>query len=269
MDKIRGILKRKINFIHWNAGSDNYMSLEMEFIDLVFETPELGKLMKNIILKDKIDSAWLQDVFNSHLLLHAIRKTEPHNALPTFYDKEIETRTHLWNNFEKVIKEEQKEITKNDRRTFSLKEIKESTFSHYNKKNEYHLKKLYIDLVQEIDLYSTETYNKPTDQAITFDNDSGILTIGKKEIKLSKKGKETDAKQLMATLFKTPIGEWKYKDEILLDWGYNEEDQDIIPKNKIYFSAKTIKDEILKIAHIDDFIEFNTSKARINPKYRN
>jgi uncharacterized protein Smg (DUF494 family) len=57
-------------------------------------------------------------------------------------------------------------------------------------------------------------------------------------------------------------------DEILEDWGYNDEDQKDTPKNKVYFAGQKINNSVALKTQIDDFIECNTSKARINPKYR-
>src|SRR3989338_906515 len=101
-----------------------------------------------------------------------------------------------------------------------------------------------------------------------FDAKRGILSFAGQEIELSKKGKETDAVLLMKTLLKEETNEWKHNDEILTDWGYNDDDQKVVPKNKVYFAGQKINNVVALKTQIDDFIECNTSKARINPKYR-
>jgi hypothetical protein len=101
-----------------------------------------------------------------------------------------------------------------------------------------------------------------------FDEKTGILKFAGQKIELSKKGKETDAVLLMKTLLKVENDDWKHNDEILEDWGYNDEDQKDTPKNKVYFAGQKINNAIALKTQIDDFIECNTSKARINPKYR-
>ncbi len=101
-----------------------------------------------------------------------------------------------------------------------------------------------------------------------FDAKRGVLKFAGKEINLAKKGKETDAVLLMKTLLKVKGDDWKHNDEILADWGYNDEDQKDTPKNKVYFAGQKINNAVALKTQIDDFVECNTSKARINPKYR-
>lgn len=130
-----------------------------------------------------------------------------------------------------------------------------------------------INLVLE-DIFIKEINNKykkdnPKNVLEKFDTKRGVLKFAGKEIELSKKGKETDAVLLMKTLLKETTTEWKHNDEILEDWGYNDEDQKRTPKNKVYFAGQKINNAVALKTQIEDFIECNTSKARINPKYRN
>ena len=99
-----------------------------------------------------------------------------------------------------------------------------------------------------------------------FDSKTGILTFGGKKIELSKNGKETDPVLLMKTLIKKEEWEWVHNDEIFEDWGIREDEQ--VSKNKIYFALQKINTTMGLVAQIDDFIEWGTKKARINPKYR-
>lgn len=101
-----------------------------------------------------------------------------------------------------------------------------------------------------------------------FDSKSGILKFAGKEIEISKKGKKTDAVLLLNTLIKADIGEWKHNDEILEEWGYHDEDQDRLPPNKIYFAGRKVNKAVALKTQIEDLVECNTRKARINPKYR-
>jgi len=101
-----------------------------------------------------------------------------------------------------------------------------------------------------------------------FEAKRGVLKFAGQEIELSKKGKETDAVLLFKTLYKEGTTDWKHNDEILSDWGYNDDDQKDVPKNKIYFAGLKINNAVALKTKIEDFVECNTSKARINPKYR-
>lgn len=101
-----------------------------------------------------------------------------------------------------------------------------------------------------------------------FDENTGILKFSGQDISLSKKGKETDAVLLLKTLLKTKDDDWVHEDEILEDWGYSDEDQKDTPKNKVYFAGLKINNAVALKTQIEDFVECNTSKARINPKYR-
>lgn len=110
--------------------------------------------------------------------------------------------------------------------------------------------------------------NNPKNVIKGFDEERGVLKFAGQEIELSKKGKETDAVLLMQTLLKEQTTEWKHNDEILADWGYHDEDQKKVPKNKVYFAGQKINNAVALKTQLEDFIECNTSKARINPKYR-
>ncbi len=121
-------------------------------------------------------------------------------------------------------------------------------------------------LVREInDKYKKEN---PKNIFEKFDEKRGLLNFAGQEIELSKKGKETDAVLLMKTLLKVEDDSWMHNDEILENWGYSDEDQKDIPKNKVYFAGQKINNAIALKTQIEDFVECNTSKARINPKYR-
>jgi hypothetical protein len=94
-----------------------------------------------------------------------------------------------------------------------------------------------------------------------------VLKFAGEEINLSLKGKDTDASLLMNTLYKRDDTEWVYNDEIFQDWSFNDADIKKSPKNKIYFAAKNINEKVAMKTKIDDLIEFNTEKVRINPRY--
>lgn len=106
--------------------------------------------------------------------------------------------------------------------------------------------------------------NNPATVFESYDPKTFLLKFFGKTIELSKKKKETDAVLLMKTLCKEPDRFW-FSDEILTDWGYQPEDER--SKNKAYFAARKINEAVQKQTSIDDFIDHNTSKFRINPKY--
>lgn len=110
--------------------------------------------------------------------------------------------------------------------------------------------------------------DNPKHQLQSFDAKKGILKFAEQEIELSKKGKQTDAVLLMQTLMKAKGDAWSHNDEILADWGYNDDDQKGLAKNKVYFAGQKINTTVAIKTKIEDLIECNTSKARINPKYK-
>ncbi len=97
-----------------------------------------------------------------------------------------------------------------------------------------------------------------------YDEKHNLLKFAGKEVELSKKNKETDAVLLIKTLKKEPERYW-FNDELFEDWGYQPEDE--TAKNKAYFAARKINEAVKMKTGIDDFIDHNTSKFRINPKY--
>lgn len=129
-----------------------------------------------------------------------------------------------------------------------------------------------VNIVLE-DIFIKEINNKykkdnPKNIFEKFDSKRGVLNFAGQEIELAKKGKKTDAVLLMTTLLKADSDEWKHNDEILMDWGYNYDDQQKTPKNKVYFAGQKINNAVALKTQIEDFIECNTTKARINPKYQ-
>lgn len=91
-----------------------------------------------------------------------------------------------------------------------------------------------------------------------------ILKFAGKEIELSKKKKETDAVLLMKTLNKEPSRAW-FEDEILEDWDALAVDN--TAQNKCYAAARKVNNFIREKTQIDDFLDHNTNKFQINPKY--
>lgn len=101
-----------------------------------------------------------------------------------------------------------------------------------------------------------------------YDEKKWTLSFAWKKITISKSGKETDAKLLLATLMKAEWEDYIYNDEILEDWWYNDEDQKNIPKNKVYFAGQAVNKAMQLQTSIEDFLDITTTKARISPKYR-
>jgi len=112
-----------------------------------------------------------------------------------------------------------------------------------------------------------KTKNIP-EQVWSYNKKYRTLKFADKDIELAKKGKETDAVLLLESLISTEDNEWKHNDEILNDWGYNDDDLKDLPKNKVYFAGLKINNAVALKTQIDDFVECNTTKARINPKYK-
>jgi len=122
-------------------------------------------------------------------------------------------------------------------------------------------------LLSEISLAVSMNSSEPLKLVEAFDSKSGVLSFAGQEIELSNSGKHTDAVLLMTTLLKAEPSEWMHNDEILRDWGYNEDDTERLPKKKVYFAAKKVNTAIAIKTKVEDLIDFNTAKARINPKY--
>lgn len=101
--------------------------------------------------------------------------------------------------------------------------------------------------------------------------DKGVLVINEKPVFIcAKGGKENNPLRLLKTLMKEP-GRYWFEDEILEDWeGELYEEQRLqgrIPRNRIYHAARALNTKVLDASDVHDFIECNTAKYRINPKY--
>ncbi len=102
-----------------------------------------------------------------------------------------------------------------------------------------------------------------------FDAERGMLRFAGKDILLSKKiGKENNPVRLIATLSKDR-DRWWYFDEVLEDWeGANwEQRKERVAEHIFYDAATTVNAEVAKQTSVPDFLEFTTTKFRINPAY--
>lgn len=99
-----------------------------------------------------------------------------------------------------------------------------------------------------------------------FDFDRGILHFAGVKIAITVSAKESYGKQLLGTLQKEP-DQWWFEDQILGDWGYSDEEQKRLSKNRIYFVARQINQAVERKTQISDFLEYTTEKFRINPTY--
>ncbi len=96
-----------------------------------------------------------------------------------------------------------------------------------------------------------------------YNDSQKSIRFASKIIELSKGKKETDAVLLMKTVSKDPARYW-FEDEILEDWHYETGDAS---QKKVYFAARKINQIIKDETQVADFLDHNTSKFRINPKY--
>jgi hypothetical protein len=118
-------------------------------------------------------------------------------------------------------------------------------------------------------VYDEYRKENPKTFILWFDTKTDTLTLWKKKIQFSKSRKETDAVLLIRSLIKQKNTDYLHEDEILEEWGYRTpEEQKKTAKNKVYNACLKIQTTMKLEADIDDFIEYNTTKVRINPKYR-
>ena len=217
----------------------NYYKFERQkqiLINLIDEDKKISLYGNNFIIKEKIDNACVLEGIPDFCIIHTVYALQKLGYLKVI---------NVW---EELKYPKNSYSSEDPARYINANLILEDT------------------LIREIN----NKYKKDNPKNILekFDDKTGILSFAGQKIELSKKGKETDAVLLMKTLMKAEDDNWKHNDEILEDWGYNDEDQKDTPKNKVYFAGQKINNAIALKTQIEDFIECNTSKARINPKYR-
>jgi hypothetical protein len=98
-----------------------------------------------------------------------------------------------------------------------------------------------------------------------YDAKRSMLSFAGKTILISKTN-GSDAHKLMVTLAKDPRKLW-YSDEIYEDWGYLPEDQETLPRLKLYLAARTVCEAVEKETSIQNFLVPKTRQVEINPKY--
>lgn len=211
-------------------------------ISLIEEDKKIALFGNNFIITEKIDSHCVLEKLPDFCIIHTVYALQKLGYL---------TVVNVWQEL------------KYQKDSFDREKI------DYNKEPRHFINVNVVLNETFIDEINTK-YRKDNPKNVfeKFDAKRGVLRFAGQDIELSKKGKETDAVLLMQTLLKEKTTEWKHNDEILADWGYNNDDQKNVPKNKVYFAGQKINNAVALKTKIDDFVECNTSKARINPKYR-
>lgn len=223
----------------------NYFRFETQkkaLINLIEEDKKIALYGNSFILSEKIDSECVVERLPDFCIIHTVYALQKLGYLKVL--NVWEELKYPRDNFDK----ENYDYGKKPRRYINANLTLDETF------------------IDEIN----NKYKKdnPTKVFEKFDDKKGVLRFAGNEIELSKKGKETDAVLLLKTLLKEKTTDWKHNDEILNDWGYDDEDLKDLPKNKVYFAGQKINNAIALKTQIEDFVECNTTKARINPKYR-
>ena len=228
-----------------DVGKKNYYRFEAQkkmLIQLIEEGKKIALYGNKFILKVRIDEKGVSQKMPDFCIIqtvYALQKLGYLKAVSVWQDLEYPKKT---------FDNERTDYDKEPSRYISANLILEDIF------------------VDEIN--NSYKKNNPANVFEKFDEKRGVLKFAGHDIELAKKGKETDAVLLMKTLLKEKTTDWKHNDEILADWGYSDEDQKKTPKNKVYFAGQKINNAVALKTQIEDFVECNTTKARINPKYR-
>ncbi len=169
---LKELLKRKIDFIINNSDSKNFYSLKNDFISTVFKAKELEEPLIKIILDHRINDKWLQSTFNDYMMTQMFyhvdindiaNKKKDNNVRdnfvwPVFLSKTISKKSiNLIDNFTDFMRvgfEEAKEIEIKESERKEINEIgTDIVISEEEYRLEsYNLRKLYIDLITELDL---------------------------------------------------------------------------------------------------------------------
>jgi len=251
-EEIKTILLTEINkyldsFINDKLAiaKQNYYKFEAQkriLIKLIEEDKKISQYGNNFIIKEKIDSKCVLERASDFCIIQTVYALQKLGYL-TVVDVWDELK-YQKDNFDR----EKLDYNKEPARYIHVNLILEDTF------------------IEEIN--ASYKKNNPSNVFEKYDAKKGVLKFASKEIELSKKGKETDAVLLLTTLLKEKTIEWKHNDEILNDWGYTDADIKNLPKNKVYFAGQKVNNAVALKTQIEDFVECNTTKARINPKYR-
>lgn len=255
--------------MYFSSSKDTYYDLETEFIDFLFETPELSEVMRRIVLKGKIPYEKLKEMFVIYSVRNSNNKADGTITFPNFYNDEVERKTNILKTALAFV-EDDLIRSKSEQKTWGEEDSQRVAHAQYNSENMTALRKLYLDVIQEIDLLDTEIYSKKEEpiKGFLFNPDNGVLKFSGKDITLAKRKQISDAVLLMRSLVNAENNEWLEKGEILADWGLTKEDRDIATRNKLFNAGKVVNQFIKDETGIDDFVECTTRKARINPKYR-
>jgi len=212
----------------------NYYKFETQkrvLIKLIEDDKKIGLYGNNFIIKEKIDWDCVISKIPDFCLIQTVYALQKLNYLQVL--DVWESREYPKDNFDR----NSLDLNKEPSRYINVNLILEDIF------------------VDEINnQYKKEN---PKNVIEKFDAKRGVLKFAGQEVELSKKGKETDAVLLLKTLLKEKTNEWKHNDEILADWGYNDEDQKNVPKNKVYFAGQKVNTAVALKTQIDDFLECN------------
>ena len=273
---IKENLDRRYNALLHQKNEGNFLLLEIDYIENIGKNKLLGIIIKNLIKEQKISKKFLQDFFNLFMIMASLRqygvdkRNKEKIIFPSFFDKKIEERYNLFQNFRQMIIDEDRAYQEakemaNGRKVSEATDFFDLRPSKIIKRDDdlLHIQQLHNNLMEKLSEIEIKTLNNMLNKKINGKNISfknGILRFKNKELNFDKKPIQKD---LLNTLFKKPKYKWT-NDEIWEDWG----ESDLRPKTLKFYTAS---DEINKTIALDtgirDFLTKSTKQIQINQKY--
>jgi len=137
---------------------------------------------------------------------------------------------------------------------FDLETPQEVMFAFFTVVNDLNLKEYLVNEMSKI------SFDKKL-EALIYEN--GVLTINNHKIKILSQS-QSDADSLLKTLLKDLKKVWSF-DEVLMDWGYSEEE--INPSQKVYQAGLVVNKKVKEVTGINNFLNVTTKIVYINKDF--
>lgn len=260
-NNIKSVLEHKMQLVRDSKNTKLYLNAVIDYHEYICSSKELTPILCEIIKMDLISAHYLREIFNDFIISHHMKYDFSKDSIyPNFYDKKIENKYKLMENFTKLIKSEYDE-TKSSKKLYfdtNMPIIKTKRDEEF-----FYTQKLHNDIIEKLETEQMFEKNMK-EKELTFDIENSVLYFLNEAIIISQ-NVQSSAHDLLKTIFKDKTRIWN-TDEVLDDWNYYLSDEKP-PKNKVYQSGKAVNRIVAQNTMVKDFLDISTKSISINKKY--
>ena len=256
-DVIKENLERRFNALLEHKQKEQFASLQLDYIEYLAKTKEIGKIIEDLIDEGKVDENTLMHLLKVYNIGSIALKVKPganideeakKYKMPFFININNKESLNVLKTYQKIAHE-------------GLRSRLMSPGSLEDRGNQlFILQKLHNDIMEKLTLPEL-----PNNSIPAFDEDRNILIIDNKEIKIRK---FSDQYNLLKALFDNGLSNTWLFDELeeFNDFAYKP-NLKINSNQRLYNAAYQVSKKIALETGIKDFFMTTRQSISINPNY--